>query len=112
MWRATLVCLPVVALPALHGQPPKITDAKTPTSLILPLAPTAKKHDLAKFTVQQRTIYLGAQRGMDWLVRANKPDGRFVYGFHPALRLPMEGDTYVGQAGAAFALARAAKYFG
>src|SRR5207244_360841 len=29
-----------------------------------------------------------------------------------ALRLPMEGDSYVRQAGAAFALARAGKYYG
>ena len=48
---------------------------------------------------------------MEWLQRANKPDGRFVNGFIPALGLRMEGDSYVRQAGAAFALARAAKFF-
>jgi hypothetical protein len=48
---------------------------------------------------------------MDWLKLANKPDGRFVYGFLPSLRAPMEGDNFLSQAGAAFALARATRYF-
>src|SRR5262249_9900019 len=39
-------------------------------------------------------------------------DGRFVYGFVPSLRLSMEGDNYVCQASAAFALARASRFFG
>src|SRR5207247_1376095 len=64
------------------------------------------------FTAEQRLFYLSAQRGMDWLQRANKPDGRFVCGFIPSLRQPMEGDSYVAQASAAFALARSARFFG
>lgn len=74
--------------------------------------PADKKRDLTKLSVAQRTVYLGAQRGMDWLQRNNKADGRFIYGFLPALRVPMEGDSYLAQTGAAFALGRAAKYFG
>src|SRR5205823_7133397 len=50
-------------------------------------------------------------RGMDWLRLTNKQDGKFVYGFLPALRTPMEGDSYLAQAGAAFALARASRFF-
>jgi len=49
---------------------------------------------------------------LDWLRRTNKPDGRFVYGFLPALCTSMEGDSYLRQAGAAGALAAAARYFG
>jgi hypothetical protein len=49
---------------------------------------------------------------MEWLQRANKPDGRFTYGFVPALRQPLAGDSYVRQAGAALALARAARFYG
>jgi hypothetical protein len=71
----------------------------------------AKGRDIAKWPVAQQQMQVGAQRAMDWLRRANKPDGRFVYGFLPALCVPMEGDYYVHQAGAAFALARAGRYF-
>jgi hypothetical protein len=57
-------------------------------------------------------MYLSAQRGADWLHRANRPDGRFVYGYLPALHKPLEGDHYLRQVGAAFALARASRYTG
>ncbi|MCI0641932.1 MAG: hypothetical protein L0Y70_22880, partial [Gemmataceae bacterium] len=73
--------------------------------------PAAKKHDLAKLSPQARLVYLSAVRGMDWLQRSNKPDGRFVYGFVPALRRSAEGDNFVHQAGAALSLGRAAKFF-
>lgn len=67
--------------------------------------------DLSKLSLQHRQIYLSAQRGADWLVRANRPDGRFVHGYVPALRMVMEGHDFLHQAGAAFALARSARYF-
>jgi len=73
---------------------------------------TVKQRDLSKLPIQQRLFYLSGQRGMEWLQRANQPDGHFVNGMVPALRLPLEGDSYVRQAGAAFALARATKFFG
>jgi hypothetical protein len=57
-------------------------------------------------------MYLSAQRGAEWLVRWNRPDGRFVYGCLPALQKVMEGDHYLRQVGAAFALARAARLTG
>ena len=86
--------------------------AQEPVTPPRAMPPSAKKgHDPAKLTVPQRNTYLSAQRGMEWLHKANKPDGRFVYGFLPALRLPMEGDDFVHQAGAAFALGRCARFF-
>jgi hypothetical protein len=57
-------------------------------------------------------MYLSAQRGAEWLVRSNRPDGRFVYGCLPALQKVPEGDHYLRQVGAAFALARAARLTG
>src|SRR6185503_12111697 len=48
---------------------------------------------------------------MEWLKLTNKPDGRFVYGFQPALRVQLDGDNFQSQAGGTFALARAARYF-
>jgi len=68
--------------------------------------------DLAKLSNLQRQMVLSAQRGADWLQRANRPDGHFVPGYVPALRTPLEGDHYLRQAAAAFALARAARFFG
>jgi len=55
-------------------------------------------------------MVLSAQGGADWLQRVNDADGRFVYGLVPALRTTLEGDNYLRQAGAAFALARAARF--
>ena len=57
-------------------------------------------------------MYLSAQRGGDWLCRANQADGRFIHGCLPALKAPLEGDHYLRQAGAAFALARVARFLG
>jgi hypothetical protein len=76
-----------------------------------PVAPARPARDLSKLSELQRLMYLSAQRGADWLQRANRLDGRFVYGYVPALRTPLEGDHYLRQAGAAFALARAARFF-
>jgi hypothetical protein len=77
------------------------------------LAPSVgKARDLSKLTPQQRVWLVAARQGMDWLRRTNKQDGRFVYGFVPELRTPLEGDSFTAQAGAAFALARAARFFG
>jgi hypothetical protein len=57
-------------------------------------------------------MYVSAQRGAEWLRRANRTDGRFDPGWAPALRVPLEADHYLRQVGAAFALARAASFFG
>lgn len=98
----------------LHGQdrPP----AATPTSNSRPSVADPLKsppgRDLTKFTPLQKQMYLGAQRGADWLARANRPDGRFVHGHLPALKGVLEGDHFLRQAGAAFALARAARFSG
>jgi hypothetical protein len=57
-------------------------------------------------------MYLSAQGGAAWLQRANGPDGRFLHGFIPDLNTRLEGDHYLRQIGAAFALARAARFTG
>jgi len=73
-------------------------------------APQRPGRDLAKWPFFPKQIFLAAQRGSEWLQRANRSDGRFIPGYVPALRMPLEGDSYLRQAGAAFALARTAKY--
>ncbi len=106
------------ALSLTHGQ-----DRPVPT-FPLPVAsstgssprPTARAEaepparDLSKLPPLLQQMYLSAQRGADWLHRSNRPDGRFVYGHLPALKMPLEGDHYLRQAGTAFALARAARF--
>ncbi len=52
------------------------------------------------------------RRGAEWLDRMNTATGRFVPGFLPAVNAVMEGNNYLHQAGAALALARAARYTG
>jgi hypothetical protein len=71
----------------------------------------AQGPDLRKLTLAQRQFYLSGQRGAEWLQRANRPDGRFVFGHVPALRTSLEGNDYLAQAGAALALARASHTF-
>jgi hypothetical protein len=53
---------------------------------------------------------LSARGGAEWLCRANRPDGRFVPGYIPALRAVCENDHYLRQVHATLALARAAAY--
>ncbi len=68
--------------------------------------------DLSRYNPLQKQMYLSASRGADWLARANRSDGRFVYGYLPALKTNLEGDHYLRQVGAAIALAREARFTG
>jgi len=68
--------------------------------------------DPSKYNALEKQMYLSASRGADWLARANRSDGRFVYGYLPALKTNLEGDHYLRQVGAAVALAREARFTG
>src|SRR5262245_46731953 len=92
---------------APKGQAPK-GQAPKPAANAPANAPV---RDMAKLSAQERLFYLTAQRGLDWLTRANKPDGKFVPGFLPDLRQPLGADSYLRQAGAALTLGRAARQF-
>jgi hypothetical protein len=78
----------------------------------VPVAAKGRIADVTKLSTAQRQLALSAQRGVDWLQRANRPDGHFIPGYVPALRTPLEGDHYLRQVGAALALARASRLFG
>jgi hypothetical protein len=71
-----------------------------------------KSLDLAKLNEVQKQFVLSAQRGAAWLARMHGVNGRFLHGWLPALRAEMEGDHFLRQAGATFALARAARFTG
>ena len=96
----------LAALSPLTAQNP--TPAAPPAAR--PAAPASR--DIAKLSPLQRQMYLCVQSGADWLHRANRPDGRFEYGFLPCLKTKLDGDHYLRQVGAAYALARAARLTG
>lgn len=99
-----------------QGQPPAATPARPaapPPAGGSPLLGTAEKaapRDAGSPSPLQQQMQLSTRRGADWLFRMNGPDGRFVHGYLPALKRPLEGDHFLRQAGAAFALARAARF--
>jgi hypothetical protein len=75
-------------------------------------APARPLRDLSSLGELQKQVLLSGQRGADWMFRMHGIKGRFVYGYLPALKQELEGDQYLRQAGAAFALARAARFTG
>jgi hypothetical protein len=107
----------ITAASIFGQQPPAQPPPAQPTPVIpavaIKQAPAAETsaHDLAKMTPLQRAAFGGTKSGLAWLMRVNKPDGRFVPGFEPALRAPLEADSYLHQTGAAWALAQGASFF-
>ncbi len=91
-----------------RGQERGAAANPTPSPAIKPAA----GRDLSKLSLLQRHFYLSGQRGAEWLQRVNGQDGRFLYGYIPALKVPLDGDDYLCQAQAAWALARAARLYG
>lgn len=105
--------------PSLPATPPAPAVRPGPASTTLPASPStapvarpAPVRDFSRLNLQQQQFLQGACRGGDWLYRMNGVKGRFLYGYLPALKTEMEGDHYLRQAGAAFALARAARFTG
>ncbi len=96
--------------------PPPLPERKPLGTLESPASPEARAetefHDPAKLDPVHRGIYMSARMGAEWLWRANRPDGLFLYGYIPSLDVPMEGDSFLRQIGGAFALARAARFTG
>jgi hypothetical protein len=106
-----IVVCSLTTLSVIHGQ---VRSTQPPPPLVKPAAqpaPPRPGHDISKWPFFSKQVYLAAQRGSEWLQRANRGDGRFIAGYAPALRAPLEGDSFLQQAGAAFTLAKAAKYF-
>jgi hypothetical protein len=88
------------------------TQPIMPAARVVPAdAAPVKPRDPNKLPENAQLVYYSALRAAEWLKLANKPDGRFVYGFQPSLRVQLDGDNFASQAGATFALARAARYF-
>jgi hypothetical protein len=105
-----MVVLAVVADAQPPATPPAALPAKSTGKAGEP--PLAKFTPLAAFPQQTQDAVRGVVLGADWMTRMNQPQGRFLFGYHPALRRPMLGDDDLTQARATLALARAAKFSG
>ena len=121
---AAVVCVAVVAqTPVAPPKAPPGVDPPIPPRTI-PAIPTsaapktpattplATFEPLAAFPEHTRNAVRGVLLGADWMARMNQPQGRFLFGYNPALRRPMMGDHDLKQARAALALAQAAKFSG
>jgi len=115
----------VVAVAQTPGTPPEATPTPPRTIPAVPTTPTpapatpaasqpplAKFEPLAAFPPLTQTAVRGVLLGADWMTRMNQPQGRFLFGYNPALRTSMPGDHDLKQARAALALAQAAKFGG
>ena len=59
-----------------------------------------------------KQMVMSTQIAMEWLHRYHQPNGLFLTGYLPAVNQPLEGDSLLYQAKAAFVLSRAAKFTG
>jgi hypothetical protein len=121
MRNRILVCLGLAATVVIgyslssgqERQPATLTAAApAPSGLKAEPAASSPAHDYSRLTDLQKQMPISARRGAEWLYRMNEVKGRFVYGYVPALHVPLDGDHFLCQAGAAFALARAARFTG
>lgn len=92
--------------------PPVVPAGGAPVPADRPPVPLAAFEPLAAYPLPTQSAVRSVLLGSGWLTRANQANGRFQYGYLPALRLPMEGDDDAAQAAAALALARAARFAG
>ena len=108
IWLPSTLLISLALLVDVAAQPPAIKQA---TNIVPANAPANQRRDGSKLPELAQPIFYSAASAAEWLKRTNKPDGRFVYGFQPSLRVQIDGDNFLSQAGAAFALARSARYF-
>lgn len=114
-----LILAGAMTFPLTRGQErqPAEEKAASSPSLLRPQQPSALTHgavrDFSKIEDPfAKEMLASCQRGSLWLWRINNAKGRFLYGFAPALNAPLDGDNYLRQAGAAFALGRTARVLG
>lgn len=103
---------PVIPAPTKPTPPPGEIQKVNATSTSASHSVRALLLKQTSLTPLQRQILQATGRGTEWLVRMNGTTGQFVYGIVPALRVPLEEDNFLHQAGAAFGLARAARFSG
>jgi hypothetical protein len=100
-----------LAQPPAPPAPPVTAPPATPPAPAIE-SPLAGFEPLVAFPQATQTAVRSVVYGSNWLTRMNQPQGRFTYGYRPALRQPMEGDHDLKQARATLALAQAARFTG
>lgn len=98
---------------------PPVTPAgaTTPAPTARPASPTpetalSRFDPLTAFPLPTQQAVRSVILGSGWMLRMNQPQGRFLYGYLPSVRRPMDGDHDLKQAHAALALAQSAKFCG
>jgi len=99
---APVAPLPLQPVPAVPQVPPAIVAE----------VPLNQFDQLHTFPQQTQNAVRGVVLGASWMTRMSQPQGRFLFGYNPALRQPLLGDHDLKQARAAVALAQAAKFTG
>src|SRR5262245_11844229 len=69
--------------------------------VLKPAAAPAGPGPQPQLPAAQQPLYLAAKAGKEWLLRVNRPNGRFLAGLVPELRVPVPGENYLHQAAAA-----------
>jgi hypothetical protein len=99
--------------------PNSITGATPPAVVpVAATAPATKEAPIARFQnlgllpPETAQAVVGMRTGAAWLNRMHQPNGRFLHGLNPAVRMPLDGDNDFRQALAAFATCQAARFTG
>jgi hypothetical protein len=105
--------LSVAQPPANSNDPSSIKPASYAAPAPKQPRAAAPGNDPAQLSESLRGVWHSARSGAEWLMRMDNPvNGRFQPGWMPDLNGPVAQDHYLNQAGAAYALAKAARYFG
>ncbi len=101
----------VIVLPGTIGQQPAqplpASVQQTGLAATPPTVPPGQT--LADLPPVAQEILRGARGGAEWLCRVHQSNGRFLSGWIPDLNQPTDGDHFLRQAEATWALARAAR---
>lgn len=84
----------------------------TPVPPATATTPLSQFEPLTAFPHTTQSAVRGVLLGASWMGRMHQPQGRFLYGYNPALRQPLPGDHDLRQARGALALARVARFTG
>lgn len=103
---------PATLPPAVTGSQPIVPAAGTAAPRTSPDTPLSKFEPLVAFPPPTQLAVRAVLLGSGWMTRMNQPQGRFQFGYLPAVRQPMDGDNDLLQARAALALAQAARFTG
>ncbi|MBA4187603.1 MAG: hypothetical protein C0467_06245 [Planctomycetaceae bacterium] len=104
------------AEPAQPATPRPLPAATAPVGSVPPVAftetPLAQFEPLSAYPHQTQAAVRGVLLGANWMTRMNQPQGRFTFGYNPALRQAIPGDHDLKQARGALGLAQAARFTG